>query len=185
MIYLYHFMTIFSGLTFFNFSGLLCLHTKQSNFTPFQFHAELLKSSFLRYSVVYFSFLLYYFWFSWLPSADYSRFPNSFVEKNSAQQFCRLLKKSNQKIVIDEVNHWWMQEYHSLSLTYFLIIISAQVSNSIPIHTLTQGWKSSLLAVLQYYYVSMYPLLIMKIENYSEGVRFCPGIPLRPQPTGR
>ena len=74
-----------------------------------------------------------------------------------------------------------MQDYHSLSLTYFLIIISAQVSNSIP-HTLTQGWKSSFPAVLQllqyYYDVSMYPLLIMKIENYSEGVRFCPGSPL-------
>ena len=127
--YLYHFMTIFSVLTFFNFSGLLCLHTKQSNFTPFQFHAELLKSSFLRYSVVYFSFLLYYFWFSWLPSADYSRSPNSFVEKNSVQQFCRLLKK-----IESQYSDCWMQEYHSLSLTYFLIIISAQVSNSIPIH---------------------------------------------------
>ena len=140
LIYLYHFMTIFSGLTFFNFSGLLCLHTKQSNFTPFQFHAELLKSSFLRYSVVYFSFLLYYFWFSWLPSADYSRFP---------KQFCREKLSTTVLQIIEKNSDCWMQEYHSL--TYFLIIISARVSNSIYPHTLTQEWKSSLLAIQQYY----------------------------------
>ena len=102
-----------------------------------------------------------------------------------SKQFCREKLSTTVLQIIEKIesqnSDCWMQDYHSLSLTYFLIIISAQVSNSIP-HTLTQGWKSSLLAVLQllqyYYDVSMYPLLIMKIENYSEGVHFCPGSPL-------
>ena len=78
---------------------MCCLCTQQSNFTPFQFHAELLMSSFLRYSIVYFSFLSYYFWFPWLSSASGdNRSQNGFVEKNLAQKFCRLLKKLIHKI---------------------------------------------------------------------------------------